>query len=293
VAFLQEAISLLRELGNFTMMAYALRGQSYAVEDLGDSVRALALSEEGLRISRDVGDKQGMAESLKNLARLALFAGDADRAIEPLRSALALLLPVGNRWLTSICLEILAGVKMVQGTATPSIDAAGPDRTGGPAEHLLDAVRLYAWADLLRAEIGLDPPLEMRGTPERNVALLRERLGESAFSGAWAEGRAMVFEEVVEYALAITAPTDPEMPDTAPDAADLAGVPHTVHLTSREREVAELIVQGRTNREIAEALVLSERTVDSHVRNIMGKLEINSRAQLAAWAVRHGLADAQ
>ena len=79
------------------------------------------------------------------------------------------------------------------------------------------------------------------------------------------------------------------MPDTGPDPADLAGAPRTVHLTSREREVAELIVQGRTNREIAEALVLSERTVDSHVRNIMGKLEINSQAQIAARAIQHGL----
>jgi non-specific serine/threonine protein kinase len=55
-----------------------------------------------------------------------------------------------------------------------------------------------------------------------------------------------------------------------------------VYLTPREREVAALIVEGRTNREIAEALVLSERTVDSHVRNVMGKLEVNSRAQIAA-----------
>jgi DNA-binding NarL/FixJ family response regulator len=52
-----------------------------------------------------------------------------------------------------------------------------------------------------------------------------------------------------------------------------------------------LIVEGRTNREIAEALVLSERTVDSHVRNIMGKLEVNSRARIAAWAVQHGFGD--
>ena len=68
----------------------------------------------------------------------------------------------------------------------------------------------------------------------------------------------------------------------------MSGDPEVARLTPREREVAALIAQGRTNREIAEALVLSERTVDSHVRNIMGKLEINSRAQIAAWAVQHG-----
>ena len=95
----------------------------------------------------------------------------------------------------------------------------------------------------------------------------------------------MSFEEAVEYALAITAPTDP-MPrhDVRPGRSD-ADSDHRARcraaLTPREREVAALIVQGRTNREIAEALVLSERTVDSHVRNIMGKLEINSRAQIA------------
>ena len=77
-----------------------------------------------------------------------------------------------------------------------------------------------------------------------------------------------------------------------PDAA-VNGDPEVARLTSREREVAALIAEGRTNRAIAEALVLSERTVDSHVRNVMAKLETNSRARIAAWAVQHGVGEAR
>ena len=57
----------------------------------------------------------------------------------------------------------------------------------------------------------------------------------------------------------------------------------------REREVAALIAQGKINREIAEVLVVSERTVESHVGNIMFKLGVHSRRQIAAWAVEKGL----
>jgi DNA-binding CsgD family transcriptional regulator/tetratricopeptide (TPR) repeat protein len=60
-------------------------------------------------------------------------------------------------------------------------------------------------------------------------------------------------------------------------------------LTPREREVARLIAQGKTSREIADLLVVSERTAEVHVSNILGKLGFTSRAQIAAWAVEKGL----
>jgi DNA-binding CsgD family transcriptional regulator len=60
-------------------------------------------------------------------------------------------------------------------------------------------------------------------------------------------------------------------------------------LTEREREVAVLVAQGKTSREIAELLVISERTAEGHVNNILGKLGFSSRAQIAAWAVERGL----
>ncbi|MCA1223084.1 response regulator [Streptomyces sp. 8L] len=60
-------------------------------------------------------------------------------------------------------------------------------------------------------------------------------------------------------------------------------------LTDREREVLALIADGRSNREIARALVLSEKTVKTHVSNILMKLDLADRTQAALWAVRHGV----
>jgi DNA-binding CsgD family transcriptional regulator len=60
-------------------------------------------------------------------------------------------------------------------------------------------------------------------------------------------------------------------------------------LTERERTVASLIALGHVNREIAEALVVSERTVEAHVSNILSKLGFTSRRQIAAWAIEKGL----
>ena len=60
-------------------------------------------------------------------------------------------------------------------------------------------------------------------------------------------------------------------------------------LTAREREVARLVAQGKSNRALADELFLSERTIGKHIERIMTKLDFNSRAQIAAWAIEKGL----
>jgi DNA-binding NarL/FixJ family response regulator len=60
-------------------------------------------------------------------------------------------------------------------------------------------------------------------------------------------------------------------------------------LTIREREVAVLIAQGKSNREIADTLVVSERTVETHISSILSKLGFTSRTQIATWAIEKGL----
>lgn len=60
-------------------------------------------------------------------------------------------------------------------------------------------------------------------------------------------------------------------------------------LTDRERDVLELLAKGHTNREIAESLVISQNTVNFHVRNILSKLHVRNRAQVVAWAAEHGV----
>ena len=60
-------------------------------------------------------------------------------------------------------------------------------------------------------------------------------------------------------------------------------------LTEREREVINLVAKGRSNQEIANELVISEKTVKTHVSNILGKLQLEDRTQLAIYAIKKGL----
>ena len=85
------------------------------------------------------------------------------------------------------------------------------------------------------------------------------------------------------------ASADQQDPGNLMPLASFAGEATDCSLTARAREVASLVACGLTNREIAERLVLSARTVEGHVERARGKLGLRSRAELAAWAVRHRL----
>ncbi len=89
----------------------------------------------------------------------------------------------------------------------------------------------------------------------------------------------MTREQAIEYALSSPEPS-PDRLVTHQEA--LIGAPTTA-LTRREQEIAGLLAQGLTNRQIAQQLVLSERTVDTHTGNVLRKLGLSSRAQLASW----------
>jgi two-component system nitrate/nitrite response regulator NarL len=96
--------------------------------------------------------------------------------------------------------------------------------------------------------------------------------GEAAFSGVVAAKILREFDRAVRDA-------SPELEGVEP-------------LSGREREVLQLVAEGKSNREIAQALVISESTVKNHLRNILGKLHLQNRIQAAVYAVRQGLVEA-
>ncbi|WP_219632779.1 LuxR C-terminal-related transcriptional regulator [Haloechinothrix aidingensis] len=106
---------------------------------------------------------------------------------------------------------------------------------------------------------------------------VRAALGDSAFNAAFDRGANSTLEEIINYALGKRAP---ESQQTAPSAASAL-------LTTRETEIAEHVAHGLSNKEIASKLVISTRTVDTHVDHILHKLGVHSRTQIAMWISDH------
>jgi non-specific serine/threonine protein kinase len=116
---------------------------------------------------------------------------------------------------------------------------------------------------------------------QRELDELRAALGQDRFEAAWHAGRELSVSEAVAATLPITSSL-PSAPTSAPKLrADAA-------LTPRELEVTSLIARGRSNREIAEELVIAVSTAERHVANILGKLNLTSRAQVIVWAIGQG-----
>lgn len=111
------------------------------------------------------------------------------------------------------------------------------------------------------------------------LALAHATLTEAEFLAEQAAGRALSLEQAIQYAQNL--PFKPEAPPARIQKMD--------DLTIRECEVALLIARGHSNREIATELVISTRTVEKHVANILSKLELSSRTQIVRWVIDRGL----
>jgi DNA-binding CsgD family transcriptional regulator len=241
----------------------------------GDIDLAQRLYDEVLVEARGRGDNHAVAHSLRELARLHRTRGDPERALALLYESAPLYLPLKDLRCTCILLEDLAGVLCERCQPT-------------------DAARLLAAAEAVRELVGKPLTRVQIGPHERDLATVQHRLDPESLAAAWAGGRAMSWEQGIAFAVTLhDAPTHDR--DASLSSADVPVSPSPAltlpGLTARESEVARLIARGLSNRQIAEALIISERTADSHVYRVLNKLGFTSRSQIAVWAVRHGLGD--
>jgi non-specific serine/threonine protein kinase len=140
------------------------------------------------------------------------------------------------------------------------------------------ATQLFAAVHALRETTGLVLPAPGWEARQQVLDTLRSALGEAAYGELWSEGETMGLDEAIEVALAVGSPA--QAPDSPPGAP--GPPPGDDRLTRREREVAELLSRRLTNRQIAERLVITERTAENHVQRILGKLGLRSRRELAS-----------
>ena len=130
-------------------------------------------------------------------------------------------------------------------------------------------------------------PLE-RADYEHAVEGVRARLGEKAFAEAWARGRTLTPEQALAAngQGTIPAPTPTEPSSASPTTSPVS---YPAGLTAREVEVLRLVAQGMTNEQVAEQLVISPRTVNTHLTSIYGKIGVTTRSAATRYAVEHHL----
>jgi predicted ATPase/DNA-binding CsgD family transcriptional regulator len=251
----RESLALFREQDDALWCARALNSLGLLLTDTRAFGAARDALEEGLALFRRLGGTRGVAIALENLADLDRFAGDYARADARLQHSLDFFNQLEDAWGSSGALESLALVACARGLAQRS------------------AV-LFGAAEAQREEAGA--ALAPVDVPVRESAMdtLRLQLGAQAVESAVARGRALSRSEALAFA---------QCPAGAPAHSAPRVTARVLRLTEREREVAALVARGLSNRQIADELVFTKHTADKHVGNILGKLELASRAQLAVW----------
>ncbi len=244
-------------LGETIWVAYSLKNLGLVYYLQGRLDHAEARLTQALERFRALGGTFGAALTLISLARLALRTGDPDRAAACYAESLA------SGWAGGDRITVFSALRGLAHAAALS----------GRCER---AIRLSAAAETLRVAIGAAEPRPSRG--EVGLRACRATLGEGTFAAAWSAGKALSLEAAVEEALASPLEAAPAAMSSEPGS-----------LTAREMEVLTLLVAGRSNPEIADALFISRRTVTTHVTNLLTKLGVGNRVEAATEAQRLGL----
>jgi ATP/maltotriose-dependent transcriptional regulator MalT len=265
-ALLAEAADAWGAAGAKHWRAMTLDDLARVTLSLGDAAQAAAIFVRARALARELGDPPRLATSLAIRIDNLIRRSGVQKPMQPLRESLTTLPSIGSAVDIAICLT----------------DVAAQARALGQPER---AARLLGAAEVLHETDGAEILPAERGRYEEFVTALRAQLGEETFGEAQRVGRALPLEEAIEQALAVAAVAEESATANHPVRSYPAG------LTPREVEVLALIAAGQSNNEIADALVLSVRTVERHIANIYRKINAHNRAEAGAYAVRHNLAD--
>ncbi|GCD88237.1 LuxR C-terminal-related transcriptional regulator [Nocardioides sp. LS1] len=294
---LKEALATATAAGDATWRAHSLHGLALASAFWGEPAAALPLLEQALELHREGTDPFGVPLALVQVATVHAALDDPDRAMARAEECIALSEAASERWCAAMARWVQALVQWRLGRGTRARTYARDvlrlkepfgDRMGmamslavvawaeSEAGHAAEAARLLGAVESALDSIGATLFGHLHEDHDRCLARTREALGELAFARAFEEGAALRFDEAVALAVGRRTP--------APADPDADGV----RLTRRETEIATLVAEGLTNREIAERLVMARRTAEGHVAHILGKLSLTSRSQVAAWvAAQH------
>jgi len=261
VTLLEQALARYRAMADENAEWITLYQLAAAATVLGD-VRAGVITAECLELCTSRGAHWSRSYALWVIGLERWRHGHFRQAAAALREGVQLKRPFHDQWGIALCLEALAWT-------------LAADRRHERAAHLLGAAQMV-WRLNGTSLSGLG---HIVGFHDQCAAGLRHVLGDEAFQAAYQRGRRFTLERALAYAL-----------DEEPDA----GLPRQrrpedapATLTRREREIAGLVAEGMSNRQIAAKLVIAQRTAEAHVEHMLSKLGFTARTQIAAWVAEH------
>jgi len=291
---LERAVAAARQAEQIIVLSHSLSMSSIAETIAGDRAAAGRLLEEARLVTARLDDLPARLTFLQAQALNGLFEGNLETVRAASSEGASLSRAAGDLYVLEMMLINLGMVALMAGDLEASrplfaealrIAAKLDDR--GPQYYVLDALgwlaassgqarlaaQLLGAAEVVRARMGarvvaILAPLQGRAKESAIAAL-----GSPKFEDEFRAGKSLSRDAALRLALGQSAQVGGASPDTARPAL----------LGKREAEVAQLVADGLSNKQIGARLFISEHTVDSHVRNILNKLGVNSRAQIAAW----------
>ena len=257
-----ECLRVARTAGDTWNTAMASNGLGDVLRSAGDYAQAERAYADAVEIFNSIEEHSGMPRGAwaglpHNLGYVTLALGSTDRAIHHFMEAADRYQRYGPDW---------RGVaECVMGLGSVAVYT----------RHAELAARLFGAAEAALERLETTFSVTNRADYERALARLRAALSPDQLATAWRAGRATGLEEALHAAS--------HLDQVAPPARAVAD------LTPRELEVARLVARGLTNRQVADTLVITEKTAANHLQHVLDKLEVRSRTHLAAQASQLGL----
>lgn len=291
----EPSVSLRREQGDLEALVNALNLLGMAQQGRGRLAAAAAVYEEASALLKNSTSRTWM--TIRNsLGMVAVDSGDYIAASEILTEIVDVARAQRDLWLYSGYLDSLAHAQLgledynaaaaswkevlkisrdLAEDVTIFLSLEGLGCVAGVTGDDRRALRLAAAANRMARSRSLSADAWLSRRVEESEHRSRGRLGAPKGEEAWNQGWAMTVEQAIDYALS----------DTEPQGVSDSGL-----LSRRQQDVVKLVAQGMTNRQIAERLFIAERSAEGHLERITNKLGVRSRAEVAVWAVAHGLA---
>lgn len=267
----EEARQLFAEIGSKPGLASVLSEIGAVARQRGDYTQAEVVLQQSLNLQRETGNQEGIAHALYYRGQLFSEQGDYAAARSSLNESLQIQQRIGNPYGIAILLEAYAGL------------AYAEQQPGRSLTFISAATRL-------RQSIAVPASTHEQLYIDQLSQKLQASLDHPTYAALWSKGQQLALEDVIELLHTTTLVEQPSPQQAVQAQPQPTPKQHNMlELTRRERDVLRLVAQGMTDAEVAEALVISPRTVNGHLTSIYSKLGVSSRTAATRIAIDHHL----